>query len=320
MRRILVGCLLMIVGPVWAQQNPQFSQYMFNAPYWDVAFTGLDGKTSISAFSRNQWLGYESSFEAEGGAPITEFLNFTTPLTLLNTPLSFGGNFIFDKLGPLTNIQIQVGMAYHWEFPRGTVSFGLRPSFNNQKVDFSTLDFLHPDDEEFSQGKESKFAMDLDAGVAYSTEDYSIGIGISHILRPSYDYGISQTSGTTESLDLQYNIYGEYNYVVSYKLVLSPSALIQTDINSYTFNVGAIATYIEKIWAGLSYRNAESIVIILGYSFLKDNSLKLGYSFDYVLNEKEAKAATSHELYLRFNLPSISSGSKKIIRTPRFRY
>lgn len=322
---IFIGAALLCSNKLFAQQDPQFSQYMFNAPYWSVALTGVDGASSVMSLSRNQWLGYESSFEQGGGAPITEFVNFTTPLTLLNTPLSLGANLIYDKLGPMTDIQIQLGLAYHWQFPRGTLSAGVRPYINNRSVDFSSLDFLNPNEEDFGGGKQSQLAFDLDMGVAYSTEEYTIGLGVGHLLRPDYRFGLfqpSQAQSPENSVrrDIMLNLYGEYRYAISYKFTLSPSALIQTDIDSYTFNVGVVGSYTNKIWGGVSYKNAESVVFLMGYSFLKNNSLRFGYSFDYVIQDRDAKAQTSHELYIKYYLPSLTTGTKKIIRTPRFRY
>jgi hypothetical protein len=73
------------------------------------------------------------------------------------------------------------------------------------------------------------------------------------------------------------------------------------------------------MWGGLSYRQSEAMVVMLGYSFLKEKSLKLGYSFDYVIKAQDAKEPTSHEIMVSYSLPVTSNSEKKIIRTPRFR-
>ncbi len=69
------------------------------------------------------------------------------------------------------------------------------------------------------------------------------------------------------------------------------------------------------------FRGEESISLILEYSLLKDNSLKLGYSFDLVFGGLEAKAPTSHELLLRYALSNVTKEFERVIqRTPRFRF
>ena len=61
------------------------------------------------------------------------------------------------------------------------------------------------------------------------------------------------------------------------------------------------------------------MAVLLGLNLLKDNSLRAGYSFDYVIQNRDAKQATSHEIMVSYALPVGVYGEKKIIRTPRFR-
>jgi hypothetical protein len=66
----IIFCLLLAgaANKVLAQQDAQFSQYMYNSIYVTPAAAGIDGVTKFSALHRSQWLGYESSF-GERGAP-----------------------------------------------------------------------------------------------------------------------------------------------------------------------------------------------------------------------------------------------------------
>lgn len=83
-----------------------------------------------------------------------------------------------------------------------------------------------------------------------------------------------------------------------------------------------MATHQNKINGGIAYRGEESVSLIVGYSLLRDNSLKLGYAFDLVVGGLEAKAPASHELMLRYVLPTISGREveRVIQRTPRYRF
>jgi Type IX secretion system membrane protein PorP/SprF len=84
--------------------------------------------------------------------------------------------------------------------------------------------------------------------------------------------------------------------------------------------LGVIATLRNTMWGGLSFRQSEAANLLLGYSFLKDKSLKLGYSIDVVVKDRQAKENFSHELMLSYELPVSSGGGKKIVRTPRYRH
>jgi type IX secretion system PorP/SprF family membrane protein len=316
-KRFIGAALCMLVNfSVLSQRDPQFSQYMFNKSYWSPSLTAIDGKSSLSFFSRSQWLGYDTPDDL-GGSPNTQFVNASLPLLVYKIPISFGPTIILDQQGPFTEVHVQISMAYHYEFPRGTLSAGIRPSIINQTLESSSLIFVNPTDGPPAGHTDSQFTGDLDIGVSYKTTNVLVALGVHHLLQPKYDYGLGSSD---EPSTLLYNVFGEYEYALSYNIILMPSILAQTDIGSYSYNIGMIAKYNEKMWGGLSYRNSESAVIILGYSFLQNNSLKLGYSFDYIIKEQSGKQQTSHEIYLRYNLPSIDIGSKKIIRTPRFRF
>ena len=89
-------------------------------------------------------------------------------------------------------------------------------------------------------------------------------------------------------------------------------------MTSYTFDVSALAIYKENMFIGTSYRYDEAVVGFLGYNFLKKKKLFIGYSFDYVIHNVNAKAPISHELVIRYDLPTPQL--KKPIRTPRFIY
>jgi type IX secretion system PorP/SprF family membrane protein len=298
----------------WAQQDPHFSQYMLNKSYWSPALTSLDGVGSVSLISRAQWVGYEATFDQNGSPPSTQFLNFSSPLSIKGKPFGIGVNVIYDKLGVMSNLETQLSLAYHKSLNRGTLSFGVRPSFINQTLDFGSLRFVE-EDPNFPNTKETRTAFDLGGGLGYSTENYTLAVGVNHLLRPSFNYGDEDNP-----INIIYNLYAEYNYILTYNINLAPSLLVKSDLNVVAVDVSLIATYNKKLSGGFSYRNAESIVLIMGYSLMDNDQLKVGYAFDYIISERSAKQPTSHEIFIKYNLPSINTGAKKIIRTPRFRH
>jgi hypothetical protein len=74
------------------------------------------------------------------------------------------------------------------------------------------------------------------------------------------------------------------------------------------------------MWGGLSFRQSDAVILLLGYSLLKDKSLRLGYALDYTVKDQRAKSATSHELMLSYELPVNPGSGKKVVRTPRYRH
>ena len=310
-----------IVNITVAQQDVQFSQYMLNPLFYNAGWAGVDGASHVSAMHRSQWLGYSSSFDGDGGAPSSQLISFSTPMKFQEQDVGFGVNVINDKLGPLSNFSIEFALALKKKLRRGELSIGLKPGIISQTIDFNQFRFNDPSDILNVGTKQSQLAPDLGFGVFYASRDYTIGLGVNHILNPSFDFGLGDANTDFENrIERNYNLSASYQYDIAYKLVFNPSILVKTDLNNFSFDLSAIVTYDEKIWGGISYRDNEALILLMGYSFLEDNKMRVGYAFDYVVGEQKAKQPTSHEIFVRYNLPNISTGSRKIIRTPRFRF
>ena len=314
-RKILVLIVLLaVVKPVLGQQDPHFSQYMFNDLYNNPGYSGVMGVTSLSMLYRSQWLGYSGTYD-EGGAPNTFLASFNAPIFKLRSGAGF--YFINDKIGPQNNVQFMGSYAYHLGVGNGKLSFGVRAGIYGQSIDFSQYRAVNPDDPLLLNGKESQYRPDMGVGIYYKAENYYGGVSLNHILNTEFDFGSDSLKN-----DLANNVIinGGYRYELNYDVILTPSLLVNTDFVSYSFDISVLATYREKFWGGLSYRQSEAIVALMGVNLLKDKSLKLGYSLDYVIQAQKAKQATSHEILMSYNMPAVTGGGKKIIRTPRFRH
>ncbi len=308
---ILVTCISL---GAYAQQDPQFTQYMFNAFYYNPAVAGTEGVTKFTGLWRMQWVGYAPTY-GDGGAPVTQMISGQPALPLLKGGV--GAYFVSDRLGPLTNTQIQASYAYHIDIKDAKLSFGLRAGMFSEQVDFGLYRATDPSDPLLAgkSGKESQMRPDLGAGINYRKEKYYVGVAISHLTQPTYDFGLSQKNQLKSHLYLNAGYYYDLNFDVKLQFV----TLIETDLSKTSFDLGGLAYFRDVMWGGLSFRQSEAVILILGYSLLKDKSLKLGYSLDYIIKDQQAKQPTSHEIMVSYSLPVEMSG-KKIIRTPRFRY
>lgn len=303
----------MISTAGWAQQDPQFSQYMFNNFYFNPAFTGTDGVTKITALHRTQWLGYSATFD-DGGAPTTQMISVHTPLPVVKGGV--GGYFVNDNLGPVTNMEFQGSYAYFIPVRQGRLSLGVRAGMVSQKVDFDQFRAIDPSDPLLQRkGTETQFRPDFAFGVAFRKERYYVGAGLNHLNQPSYDFGLNQDNQLKRHLYFTASYFYEMNFDVRFQFV----GLLKSDLVKSSFDLGVLAYLRNTLWGGLSFRQSDALSLLLGYSFLEDKSLSLGYSLDYVINDQDAKEATSHEFMVSYSLP-VSTSRKKVIRTPRFRY
>jgi len=298
----------------WTQQDPQFTHYMFNTLYYNPGFAGVDGLTKFTAIHRSQWLGYQPSFGG-GGAPTTQILSMTAPIYKLNS--GFGAYIVNDKLGPQNNLEAQASYAYHLGVKDSKISFGIRAGIYSQTVNFGQYRATDPNDPLLrSSGKESQIRPDLAAGVFFRKEKYYAGASFSHLIKSTFDFGLSQRNALKSHVYLT----GGYFYDLNFDLRIQFMSLIKSDFTKTSIDVGGIAYFKDTMWGGLSFRQSEAAILMLGYSLLKDKSLKLGYALDYVVKDQKAKQPTSHEFMLSYELPVNPGSGKKVVRTPRYRH
>lgn len=319
MRQILYPLIFLFVifmysGSVYAQQDAQFSQYMFNTIFYNPAYAGVEGVTKISAVHRSQWAGFTPSFGDDGGAPNTQMLSLNTPVLRFRSGAAF--HAVRDQLGAQSNLELLVSYAYHLGIKNSKLSFGIRAGIISQSLDFDKFRPIEPDPL-IKGGKESQVRPDMAVGVYWQSEKYYAGISANHILKSEFDFAVDELRN---SLENNLTFTAGYDYEFNYNLIITPSVLVKSDLNTYSFDASVVGTYNDKLWAGLSFRQGDAVIALLGYKLLKDNSLSAGYSFDYIIEGEDAKAATSHEFVLSYTLPVTAAGGKKIIRTPRFRH
>lgn len=312
----IIFCLLLAgaANNVLAQQDAQVTQYMYNSIYITPAAAGLDGVTKFSALHRSQWIGYQSSF-GERGAPTTQLLTFTTPIYKLKS--GFGAYVLRDQLGPQNNLEIQAMYAYHLGIKDSKLSFAIKLGAFSQTIDGGEYRPIREGDPVILEGKETQIKPDVGMGVMYRAEKYYAGVGFNHLTKATFDFGINEARGALEN---HMNFTAGYFYDANFDLQINPTVLVKTDFNEFSFDVGVIATLRNTMWGGLSFRNQEAVNLLLGYSLLKDKSLKLSTAIDFIVVDSQAKENFSLEVMLIYELPVNVGGGKKIVRTPRYRH
>lgn len=308
--------LFLSAGFVQGQQDAQFTQYMYNGMFYNPAFAGKDGGYRFSALHRSQWLNYTTS-SGQGGAPVTQFITAEGRLDSKN--IGYGLSIVNDQIGPSGNLELNLKGSYHKKIKRATLSFGGYVGIFSSSLDYGEIIVVNPESGLPQSGKEAQLAMDFGAGVLYDRGNYYLGLSSKHLNQPSFDFGDGAYSNQLKNHS--YFLFG-YRVRPIGQLRIEPSLLIKTvSLNNFSYDVSVMATHQDKINGGIAYRGEESISLILGYSLLSDNSLKLGYAFDLVVGGLEAKSPTSHELMLRYVLPTVGREIERVIqRTPRFRF
>lgn len=301
------------------QNDPLFSHYMFNPSYYNPGWLG-DVQSSFAVVQyRSQWVGYSTTLDGDGGAPTSQLMSFAIPVNgFLKTA---GLNIVNDQVGAETIMKAQVAIAYATHFEKGTLSFGLAPGLVSRTLDGSRFRPENPGDPVIPTGRETQAKPDAQVGVFYSTfSGFFGGVSMDHILSPSL-IRIDATNAQSQGKLLPvYYFHGGKKMSLNRDTELTPTFLLRSTAGGYSMDVSGVLNYRSTMWTGLSYRSAESIVLLIGYSFLENKELKVGYSFDYVVQNQEAKRPTSHEIFIRYDLPSLILGGRKAVKTPRFSF
>lgn len=301
---------------VYAQQDAQFTQYMYNGMYYNPAFAGKEGGYRFSALHRTQWASYRTS-SGTGGAPVTQLI--TAQGSLVDKNIGYGLTIVNDQIGPSSNLELNLQGAYHRKINRATLSVGGSVGVFSSTLDYGELIVVNPEPNLPTSGRENSMNLNIGLGILFDRGDYYLGLSSRHLNEPQFDFG--EGNYGNQLVNHSYLLAG-YRIRPIGQLRLEPSLLIKSSgFNNFSYDVSVMATHQNRISGGVAYRGEESISVLLGYALLPDNSLNLGYAFDLVVSGLEAKSPTSHELLLRYRLTSVSRDVQRVIqRTPRFRF
>ena len=300
-----------------AQQDAQFTQYMFNQLYFNAAFAGVERESSVRAIHRSQWLGYDGTLNASG-APNTQVVSYSQRLRKFNG--GFGVLVSNDNLGASNNLEFMVSGSKFFVLPNGaSLSVGIRAGFFSSSLNFDKLILVNPSDALAKlSGRESQLRPDTGIGVLYRKGNFFSGLSANHLLQPKFDFGEKQLSN---QLNRHYYFTAGYDYALTPQLTITPGLLVKSlSFNNFNVEVSVVGMYDEKLWAGLAYRQSESASAMFGYK-VWGSRLTLAYAFDFVVSARNSKKPTSQEFMLIYNFKKSSTTKvRSIIRTPRYRY
>ena len=310
-----------------AQQQPQFTHYGFNGMYLNPAYAGIKGQGEITSIGRYQYLGYDASFD-EGGSPRTGLLAASLPVRAIGGGVGLSLNY--DRFAVMKMVNVQLSYSKHVKIGEGLLGLGVQGIFNN--LSSGRHRFIDPNDPSVPlEGSDSKF--DVGAGVWYESPTLYAGLSANNLLRSNYLFRSEAGNKTARFIaeNHSYLTVG-YNIEASSSIVVTPTALVKMVMpgnfgdngkftfknNSYEANVRA--TFNDKFWGGLGYRYQESFTGMAGLAVAKDNALRIGYAFDFVAFNQDARALSSHEIMLSYRLPKPGLLIRPAVRTPRYSF
>ena len=272
-----------------AQQDPLYSQYLFNVMVLNPAYAGLNENTNISFNSRLQWSGIE-------GSPTTNTLSANSSF--------FGGKsgvglvMMIDKLGINSNTEGHLVYAYHIKGRKSTLSFGLQAGFISRKYDFDELNLRVSDDPFFDTTLEPKSKMNIGTGFLYTQENLMIGVSVPRIMNNSF------LDGTTDAgrYERHYYMLGAYLIELKTELLFKPAVLVKSVPGApLSIDLNANFMYRNMYWGGIYTRNFQSYGLMGQVEFA--DAYRFGYAFEILSKgSSNIKALSTHEFTLSIDM------------------
>ena len=333
MKGTLLATLLLTAaaaGSALAQQQPQFTHYGLNGMSLNPAYAGIKGQGEVNLIGRYQYLNYGGSFDGNAGSPRTGLI--TVSLPLLATGGGVGLAVYYDQVAQAKMTNAALSYSQHIKLGAGKLGIGIQGIYTY--LGKGTYIAIDPNDVNVpNDATDNKF--DAGAGIWYESPKFYTGISLNNILRSEYTFKSAGTNGTASKYLTENHAYftAGYNIDASSSVVVTPMVLVKSVLpgnyasaskfdnpKNYSFEGGVRATLDDKYWIGANYRHEESVSGLIGGSFGKDNAIRLGYAFDFIAFNQEARALSSHEILLSYRLPKPAANIRPAIRTPRYSF
>ncbi len=298
-----------------AQQDPQYTQYMYNTQVVNPAYAGTREVLSFGLLGRTQWVNFE-------GAPRTGTFTVNGPVGALNN-MGLGLSIVYDEIGPATESNINIDYAYQIQTSQnGTVSFGLKAGLDLLDVDFSKLNIADRGDVFDNNNVDNKVQPQIGAGVYYYTDKFYAGLSVPNFLTTKHfdESGLTEilndptaVGETTAAERLHYFLIAGYVFDLSENLKFKPATLVKAVSGSpLQWDVSANFLLNEKVTLGASYRWSAALGAMAGFQI--SDGMFIGVAYDYQTTDIETYSDGSYEVFFRFDL----FNKPERVLTPRF--
>jgi type IX secretion system PorP/SprF family membrane protein len=308
-KNLLYALFLLTFGISNAQQDPQFTQYMYNMSVVNPGYATSElGRVDLGGIYRTQWVGAV-------GAPTTASLFFHTPIS---EKFETGLNIVKDELGEnvLNETTVSADLAYVVKLNNAAkLSLGIKAGVNFFNTDFNGFKLNDDDistDLAFQNINQTFF--NLGAGAFYFTDKYYLGFSAPNFLPNKH---LKETSGINAiGIDeLHFFFTGGYVFNLSDNIKFKPAFMTKMVSNSpLSADLTTNFLFYDKFEIGAAHRFDDSFSGLVNYRV--NEQLRIGYAYDHTTNNLGKFNSGSHEIVVIFNLNTF--GKKGYDKSPRF--
>lgn len=264
---LILGAFLMLTfQEVTAQQDPQYTQYMYNMNVINPAYAGSKESLSVGALYRDQWSGIE-------GSPQTFTFNAHSPV---GKGFGVGLSGINDQIGPVDQTSVFADISYTLDLGKSSkLAFGLKAGAAFQSIGFANMYFQDEMDPAF-QGNVNETYPSVGAGLLFYTNKFYVGLSMPNFLRSTH---LSLDNNEFGSQERHYFLTAGYVFDVNDFIKFKPSTFIKTELNSaVSFDVNANIMFFDRFEIGASYRYEDAISGLA--SVRATDWMQIGFAYD----------------------------------------
>lgn len=296
----------------FAQQDPQFTQFMHSKLIYNPGYAGTSDAICANVLYRQQWVNFP-------GAPKTGLLSFDMPIGSL--PMGIGLNVMSDQIGFEKTLFARLALSYKRPIGAGNLGIGIDGGILQKQFNGTWITPDGPNSYDASIPNYQSIQTTTNGTVVTSNPmtnpnlnklTYDLGFGAYYGIANKMYVGISSTHLTAQDIvaadKVKYALARHYYLVAGYtfnfgeggKHGINPNVKVKSDAASTQLDVNLTYIFNQQFWAGVSYRMQDAIAPMLGARFLKDKSLKVGYSYDLTLSKIKGYSAGTHEIMLGY--------------------
>ncbi|KRD12487.1 hypothetical protein ASE21_00815 [Flavobacterium sp. Root901] len=287
----------------YAQQDAQYTQYMYNTININPAYAGSRGALSIFGLYRTQWVGLD-------GAPETSAFSINTPIN--NSKIGVGLSLVNDKIGPTNENNLSADLSYTIQTSAAfKLSFGIKATANLFNLDINKLNPEDQNDPQF-QDLDNKFSPNIGAGIYWHSDKAYVGLSVPNFIETN-QYDDNDIAIYKDKIS--YYLIGGYVFDLdrNQNFKLKPAVLAKmTEGAPLQVDISANFMFAERFVLGAAYRWSASVSAMAGFQITE--GLYIGYGYDRETTKLNNYNSGSHEIFLRYEF--IKSNSK--MTTPRF--
>ncbi|MBV2195810.1 MAG: type IX secretion system membrane protein PorP/SprF [Flavobacterium sp.] len=290
-----------------AQQDPHYTQYMYNMSIMNPAYAGSKENLSMGLLYRKQWV------EIEDAPTTATFFGHSA----VGKNVGLGLSFISDKIGPVEENNVYADFSYTINLGgEHKLAFGLKTGLTFHQVGlFSDINSTLPqqDDPAFSEDTNNIY-FNLGTGLFYYTNKYYIGFSVPNMLKSKH-LDIRRSGNEVEfgSETSHYFLTGGYVFDINDNVKFKPFFMMKSAFNAPTsLDLSTNFLFNEKFEVGATYRLDDSFGAMLNYTI--NPNLRIGYAYDHIVSSLNVSTPSSHEIILLFDL----NFPKKVSSSPRF--